>query len=56
MIPQLFSGLAQMNSDMDVIPEIARSWQVLDGGKRYLFHLRDDYMLERWRPGNSRRF
>lgn len=44
----LFSGLAYINDDMDVIPEIARSWQVLDDGRRYLFHLRDDYQ---WTDG-----
>ena len=39
----LFSSLAQVDDEMDVVPEIARSWQVLDGGRRYLFYLRDDY-------------
>jgi len=43
VIRALFSGLARINEDMDVIPEIARSWQVLDGGRRYIFHLRDDF-------------
>ncbi len=38
----LFSGLANLNEDLDVVPAVARSWQVLDGGRRYLFHLRDD--------------
>ena len=44
----LFSGLAQLDSEMDVIPDIARSWQVLEGGRRYLFHLRDDRL---WSDG-----
>ena len=39
----LFSGLARISSEVDVLPEVARSWQVLDGGRRYLFHLRDDF-------------
>ncbi len=45
----LFSGLARVDEEMDVVPEIARSWQVLDGGRRYLFHLRDDYS---WSDGS----
>lgn len=39
---QLFAGLAEFDSDLNLIPHLARSWQVLDGGIRYLIHLRDD--------------
>ncbi len=38
----LFSGLAYINEELDVVPAVARSWQVLDNGKRYIFHLRND--------------
>jgi ABC-type oligopeptide transport system substrate-binding subunit/class 3 adenylate cyclase len=38
----LFSGLARIDDELNVIPDVARSWQVLDGGLRYLFHLRED--------------
>jgi ABC-type oligopeptide transport system substrate-binding subunit/class 3 adenylate cyclase len=44
----LFSGLAEMNEEMDVVPAVARSWQVLEDGRRYLFHLRDDVI---WTDG-----
>jgi oligopeptide transport system substrate-binding protein len=39
---QIFAGLTELDSEMNVVPHVARSWEVLDGGKRYLFHLRDD--------------
>ncbi len=42
VIEGLFSGLAQLNGEMDITPELARSWQVLEGGRRYVFHLRSD--------------
>jgi ABC-type oligopeptide transport system substrate-binding subunit len=42
VIKQLFSGLAALNAELDVVPEVARTWEVLEGGQRYLFHLRDD--------------
>ncbi len=45
---QLFAGLAELDSDTNVVPHAARSWEVLDGGTRYLFHLRDD---ARWSDG-----
>jgi oligopeptide transport system substrate-binding protein len=42
IMQQLFAGLAELDSEMNVVPHVARSWEVLDEGKRYLFHLRDD--------------
>ncbi len=45
----LFSGLVRLDAELNVMPEVARSWQVLDEGKRYLFHLRDDWF---WTDGS----
>lgn len=39
---QLFSGLVALNAELDVVPDIAHSWDVLDEGRKYIFHLRDD--------------
>jgi ABC-type oligopeptide transport system substrate-binding subunit/class 3 adenylate cyclase len=38
----LFVGLVEYDRESNILPHIAHSWQVLDGGKRYLFHLRED--------------
>ncbi len=45
----LFSGLAEFDGETNLVPHAARSWEVLDGGARYVFHLRDDM---RWTDGN----
>ncbi len=45
---QLFSGLVQLAPDMDVIPDVAQSWEVSGGGRQYIFRLRDDV---RWSDG-----
>jgi ABC-type oligopeptide transport system substrate-binding subunit len=45
---QLFSGLVELTPDLDVVPDVAFRWEVLDGGRRYVFHLRDDV---RWSDG-----
>jgi oligopeptide transport system substrate-binding protein len=45
----LFCGLATLDADLNVLPAIARSWEVLEGGRRYIFHLRDD---ARWTDGS----
>jgi ABC-type oligopeptide transport system substrate-binding subunit/DNA-binding SARP family transcriptional activator len=42
VIDQLFSGLVALSPELDIMPEIARSWEVLEGGRSYIFHLRDD--------------
>jgi ABC-type oligopeptide transport system substrate-binding subunit len=48
VIHQLFSGLVEWNIEMGVLPDVARSWDVLEGGRKYVFHLRDDV---RWSDG-----
>jgi ABC-type oligopeptide transport system substrate-binding subunit len=42
VIGQLFSGLVELSPDMNVVPDVARHWEVLDGGRKYVFHLRND--------------
>jgi peptide/nickel transport system substrate-binding protein len=41
-VNQLFNGLVQMNEKLEVIPAIAKSWEISDDGKVYTFHLRND--------------
>ncbi len=48
VLSNLFAGLVQIDTELNVIPDVARSWQVLDSGRRYLFFLRDDV---RWSDG-----
>lgn len=42
VINQLFSGLVELRPDLSVVPDVARSWEVLEDGRKYLFHLRED--------------
>jgi oligopeptide transport system substrate-binding protein len=50
VIKQLFSGLVALSPDGTIEPDLARSWEVLDDGRRYVFHLRDDVV---WSDGVS---
>ncbi len=45
---QLFSGLVEQTPEMDIVPAVARTWEVLEGGRVYVFHLRED---ARWSDG-----
>jgi oligopeptide transport system substrate-binding protein len=42
IIDQLFSGLVECTPDFEIVPALARSWEILDGGRRYVFHLRPE--------------
>jgi ABC-type transport system substrate-binding protein len=39
LIPNLFNTLVTIDEHLDVVPDLAKSWEVQDGGKTYLFHL-----------------
>jgi len=41
-IKELFCGLVEWTEDRNLIPLAAKHWDVLDGGRRYIFHLRQD--------------
>ncbi|NIN69145.1 MAG: AAA family ATPase, partial [Anaerolineae bacterium] len=40
-VDQLFSGLLALNAEGDIVPEVARRWELSEGGRTYIFHLRD---------------
>ncbi|MGD8855218.1 MAG: ABC transporter substrate-binding protein [Chloroflexota bacterium] len=50
MINLLFSSLVELANDDELVPDVASSWEVLDNGARYIFHLRDDV---RWSDGSQ---
>lgn len=45
---QIFSGLVAFGPESEIVPDVAHSWEISDGGRRYLFHLRDDVL---WSDG-----
>lgn len=44
----LYNGLVALGDSLEPLPELARRWDVEDGGALYRFHLRDDV---RWHDG-----
>jgi peptide/nickel transport system substrate-binding protein len=38
----LYNGLIQMDDELNILPSIAKSWEISEDGKTYTFHLRDD--------------
>ena len=52
----LFVGLVEYDRESNILPRLARSWQVLDGGRRYLFHLREDALWSDGKPVTAHDF
>ena len=50
LIDHLFSGLVQLSPETDILPALARRWEILEGGHRYVFHLRRDTL---WSDGQT---
>ncbi|HSF82138.1 MAG TPA: ABC transporter substrate-binding protein, partial [Anaerolineales bacterium] len=38
----LFQGLVDYTPGMDLLPGLAQHWEILEGGYKYVFHLRED--------------
>lgn len=43
---QLYNGLVQMDTALGIKADIARSWEIKDDGKLYVFHLRTDVYFQ----------
>ncbi|WP_396603359.1 ABC transporter substrate-binding protein [Algibacter sp. R77976] len=39
---QLFNGLVQLDSDLNILPAIAKNWTISEDGLTYIFNLRND--------------
>jgi oligopeptide transport system substrate-binding protein len=42
IIGQLFSGLLELTPEIEVLPDVAQTWEISADGRQYRFHLRDD--------------
>ena len=43
-VNQLFNGLVQVDDSLNVLPCIAKSWEISEDGLKYIFHLRTDVL------------
>jgi len=50
LLTNLFSGLVALGPELDVVPDVARAWEVSEGGRRFVFHLREDVV---WSDGRA---
>lgn len=50
MLQQIFEGLVQYDSHNRLVPCLAQSWEVSNGGKTYTFHLRSGVKFQNGQP------
>ncbi|MEK9725099.1 MAG: ABC transporter substrate-binding protein, partial [Rhodospirillaceae bacterium] len=53
---ELFSGLVSLDKSLKIIPELAESWKVLNGGTVYEFTLRPDIKFSNGDPVTAQDF
>ena len=46
---KLFNGLVRLDAELQIVPDIARKWKILDKGNTYVFYLRDDIFFSNGR-------
>lgn len=56
VVSNIMVGLTQYTNDVQCKPACAASWEILDEGKRYLFHLRKDVLWTDGRPVTAQDF
>ena len=55
-IVEIFSGLVTLNQDLEVVPDIADSWDLSNDGTTYTFHLHDDVRFHDGKPVTAQDF
>lgn len=49
----VFAGLTRVDRDMSMRPDVAERWEMRDGGRTWIFHLRRDVVFHDGRPLTS---
>ncbi len=42
LVVEIFSGLVALNTDLQLVPDVAESWEINDDGTVYTFHIREN--------------
>lgn len=56
ILNQLMEGLTQYDDQLNPIPAVSKSWEVLDEGKTYIFHLDSNYQWSDGKPVTAEDF
>jgi oligopeptide transport system substrate-binding protein len=55
-IVEVFGGLLTIDRNLDIVPDLAESWDISNGGRTYTFHLRKDAKFHNGKPVTAQDF
>ena len=50
MVVEIYSGLVALNTDLQLVPDVADRWEISQDGKTYTFHIRDNARFHDGKP------
>ena len=50
VVVEIYSGLVALNTDLQLVPDVADSWEISEDGKVYTFHIRDNARFQDGKP------
>ena len=50
VIVEVFGGLVTLDRNLKIAPDLAKNWEISNGGKTYTFHLREDAKFHDGKP------
>ena len=56
LVVELFSGLVALSTDLELVPDIAESWEISEDGQVYTFYLRPDVTFQDGKPVTAHDF
>jgi peptide/nickel transport system substrate-binding protein len=54
-VNQVFEGLVELDDDLNIVPLIAKHWDISEDGKTYTFYLRDDVFFHETKDFKKRK-
>lgn len=55
-VVEIFGGLVTLTPDLEIVPDLAKDWDVDDSGTVYTFHLREDAQFHDGKPVTAQDF
>ena len=55
-IVEVFGGLVTIDRDLEIVGDLAKDWDISNGGRTYTFHLREDAKFHDGRPVTAQDF
>ncbi|MCH8087028.1 MAG: peptide ABC transporter substrate-binding protein [Chloroflexi bacterium] len=56
LVVEIYSGLVSIDTDLNIIPDIAESWDITNDGRTFTFHLRKDVKFHDGKPVTAQDF